>query len=370
MPIASLRAPELPAVQAEGPAPSEAANYRLAFDGVASTAFASAQKTVIEYPLEARQSIQSLRILDAAPFVLSVEYWDGRVWSRITNWTGLNLTQQAEGWTGIELQRAIDTDRLRLTLEPRASASTGLKEIEFWTADGADALVSGVAATSQVLAATGTLPGQFRSYPAPLGEGWIGTWPEQPTDNPADNQFTVNLDLAPAAIKRAWLVYELYGLQDHAAASRSINDQLAVGGYLIQKGTTWNVQKEAVNPAWLRSGDNHIRFTLPDNAPYGYKIRTLKLVVEKHTGTQLLAALRSTGPASALAERLFDGQSNTGKTKQPLLQALYLLDLSRLSALSPPLLPMRPWRPWSAGNDPPASTARRKKALQISGAFS
>ncbi|MFZ5562400.1 MAG: SpvB/TcaC N-terminal domain-containing protein [Pseudomonadota bacterium] len=311
LPLASLRAPERPALQTEGPAPTEAADYRLAFDGRADTAFASPQKTVIDYPLDARQSIQSLRLLDAAPFVLSVDYWDGRAWVRSADWTGLDLTQLPAGWTGFELRRAIDTDRLRLILEPRASASTGLKEVEFWTADGADSLVSGVAGTTQALAAAGTLPGQFRGYPASLSEGWIGTWPEQPSDNPADNQFTVALDLAPTAIKRAWLSYEVYGVQDHAAVSRSINDQLAVGGYLIQKSTAWSPQKEAINPAWLRSGDNTIRFTLPDNAPYGYRIRNLALVVEKHTGTQVLAALRSTGPASALADRLFDGQTHT-----------------------------------------------------------
>lgn len=314
LPLAALRAAERPAVQTEGLSAEQGADVRLAFDGQADTAFSSLKKTVVEYPLASSQSLQSLRILDAAPFVLSAEYWNGRAWTTVPAWTGLDLTQQGEGWNGVELPRAIDTDRLRLTLEPRAGVSTGLKEIEFWTASGADALSAGVEATTQALTAAGTTPAPFRSYSASLAEGWIGAWPEQPSDNPADNQFTVALDLAPAAMKRAWLVYELYGVQDHAAVSRSINDQLAVGGYLIQKGTTWTQQKEAVNPAWLRSGDNHIRFTLPENAPYGYRVRNVKLVVEAHTGTQLLAALRSTGPAAAQIGRLFDAQTATAIT--------------------------------------------------------
>src|SRR5687768_12606055 len=63
-----------------------------------------------------------------------------------------------------------------------------------------------------------------RFYPADLKEGLIGFTKGLPVDNPGDNVFQVVLTSVPQEGSHVWLSYELFGVQDHSAVSRSIND--------------------------------------------------------------------------------------------------------------------------------------------------
>jgi RHS repeat-associated protein len=110
-------------------------------------------------------------------------------------------------------------------------------------------------------------------------EGLIGVTAATPVDNPADNNFHVYLQTPLKAGQRVWLTYDLDGVQDYTAVSRSINDQLSTGGYFVRKRQGWQHQRERVSAAWLRQGDNIIRFTLPASAAYSYKVRNLAIEV-------------------------------------------------------------------------------------------
>lgn len=132
-----------------------------------------------------------------------------------------------------------------------------------------------------------TLPGSstaLRSYSAAQQEGLIGISEDIPLDNPADNIFHVDVTDALCGEETVWLVYDLEGVEDHTSVSRSINDQLAVGGYLVKKRRGWATQREQIHGAWLKKGDNVIRFTMPENAAHSYRVRNLKIEIE-HTGT-------------------------------------------------------------------------------------
>ncbi len=118
-------------------------------------------------------------------------------------------------------------------------------------------------------------------YPSAQKEGFIGISPEKKFDSPADNVFEVVLADAPAPGDEVWLTYQLYGLQDHTAVSRSINNQVSVGGYLIQKHTDWSAQKEQIAVHWLKKGSNLVRFTLPEGVDYHYAIKNLGFLVKK-----------------------------------------------------------------------------------------
>ena len=72
-------------------------------------------------------------------------------------------------------------------------------------------------------------------YPADLSEGLIGFTADKPVDNPGDNVFQISLETLPTETASIWLTYELYGVQDHTAVSRSINDEFAQGDYLVKK---------------------------------------------------------------------------------------------------------------------------------------
>src|SRR5258707_11955924 len=95
-------------------------------------------------------------------------------------------------------------------------------------------------------------------------EGLIGTTEESPADNPADNIFHVSIDKPLCDGETVWLVYDLDGVEDHTQVSRGINDQISVGGYLVKKRRGWATQYERIDASWLKTGDNIIRFTLPD----------------------------------------------------------------------------------------------------------
>jgi RHS repeat-associated protein len=138
-----------------------------------------------------------------------------------------------------------------------------------------------------VAVASERIPGKapIREIPASTKEGLIGITEEIPIDNPVDNIFHVQLTEQLCPEDLVWLTYELDGVEDHTNISRSINDQLSVGGYLVKKHRGWTVQRERINPMWLKDGDNVIRFTIPENAPYHYRIRNLKIQLQRAEST-------------------------------------------------------------------------------------
>ncbi|TWP24608.1 type IV secretion protein Rhs [Apibacter muscae] len=120
-------------------------------------------------------------------------------------------------------------------------------------------------------------------YSSDLNEGEIGFLFNHYFDNPQDNVFTLYVDHKPEKGQKAYIVYELYGVEDKNSVTKSINDRLSTGGYLVKTNTEWTKQKEEINSDWLREGVNHIFFSVPNNATYGYKIKNLKIEVENTT---------------------------------------------------------------------------------------
>ncbi len=117
-------------------------------------------------------------------------------------------------------------------------------------------------------------------YPSSQKTGIVGTTEEQPFDSPSDNVFEVYMESLPSSEYKVWLTYDLYGVHDHTAVSRSINDQISVGGYFVRSSASWSPQKEQINGKWLKKGNNIIRFTIPESGEYAYQIRNLGILVE------------------------------------------------------------------------------------------
>ncbi len=117
------------------------------------------------------------------------------------------------------------------------------------------------------------------SFYSPLSESLIGTTPDKLIDTPSDNVFNVTLNTLPQSEDLVWLSYDLRGVQDHTAVSRSINDELSVGGHLVKLSHEWRRQKELISAKWLKAGINRIRFSLPETATYSYQVRNLKLTI-------------------------------------------------------------------------------------------
>ena len=116
-------------------------------------------------------------------------------------------------------------------------------------------------------------------YTATRSEGTIGVSVTGAADNPADNLFHIYLSRSLRGDQEVWLSYDLDGVQDYTAVSRSINDQLSTGGYFVRKRSGWEHQRERVSATWLKQGDNVIRFSLPAGAAYGYRVKNLAIEV-------------------------------------------------------------------------------------------
>jgi RHS repeat-associated protein len=111
-------------------------------------------------------------------------------------------------------------------------------------------------------------------------EGVIGGTAASPVDNPSDNLFHIYLNEPLKGNERVYLLYDLDGVEDYTAVSRSVNDQLSTGGYLVKKRHGWAQQKERLSASWLKKGDNVIRFSAVQGAGYSYSVRNLAIEVQ------------------------------------------------------------------------------------------
>jgi RHS repeat-associated protein len=128
-----------------------------------------------------------------------------------------------------------------------------------------------------VLAADKPPGTSVKRYHSPLQEGSIGVSDLTPFDNPSDNIFHVSIPESLQKDNVVWLVYELEGVEDHTCVSRSINDQLSIGGYIVRKREGWVIQRERIHASWLKKGDNVIRFTTTQDARHNYRVRNLRI---------------------------------------------------------------------------------------------
>ncbi|WP_211219581.1 SpvB/TcaC N-terminal domain-containing protein [Flavobacterium subsaxonicum] len=122
---------------------------------------------------------------------------------------------------------------------------------------------------------------------ADIDEGIIGVSEDKPIDNPSDNLFKLNIPFIPEG-SRAYLTYDVYGVSAHSSVARSINQRFSTGGYLVKNQKGWSAQKEELDAAWLKQGNNTVLFTIPEGAGYQYKVKNLNIVIEKGSANNLL----------------------------------------------------------------------------------
>ena len=146
------------------------------------------------------------------------------------------------------------------------------------------------AATKATTSISGTTA-QFAS----VGSGVIGTPDGRVSDNPEDNLFEIALKKV-SADTRAWLVYDLKGVSSGAGISRSINDRMAVGGYLTEVSQNWKTVREEINPLWLKKGRNTVLFTIPSNATYSYTVKNVRIETAPASADMRDAIVLSTVP--------------------------------------------------------------------------
>ncbi|KFF74819.1 hypothetical protein HX13_12510 [Chryseobacterium sp. P1-3] len=120
-----------------------------------------------------------------------------------------------------------------------------------------------------------------RYYISDIKQGVIGKDEAHPIDQVYDNIFTVIVDNAVKSNSSAWLEYELYGVTHSSGVSKYINDELATGGNAVEKNNQWTFHSEALSTSAILQGKNKITFTIPSEADYTYKVRNVRIRVDK-----------------------------------------------------------------------------------------
>lgn len=116
-----------------------------------------------------------------------------------------------------------------------------------------------------------------------IQSGVIGVSNNNPLDDATDNLFKFTIDNLPHSSAKVFLKYDLYGVQDLNAVSRSINERPATGGYLVKIQNAWTSQIEELNSNWLQQGENKVVFSIPKNANFQYQVKNVRLEFDVET---------------------------------------------------------------------------------------
>jgi RHS repeat-associated protein len=122
-----------------------------------------------------------------------------------------------------------------------------------------------------------------KSFPADITEGIIGVKDESDVDDAYDNVFHLKVDALPSQNENAYLEYELFGYDQAASVSRSLNNQPSIGGQFLSQNKNWTKQSELLSEKSLRAGDNVLLFTAPEGIANGYRIKNVRIVYKSAT---------------------------------------------------------------------------------------
>ncbi|MNX38290.1 hypothetical protein D3C86_686270 [compost metagenome] len=132
-----------------------------------------------------------------------------------------------------------------------------------------------------------------KSFSADIVEGIIGVKSESDVDDAYDNVFHLKVDALPSDNENAYLEYELYGYDQAASISRSLNNQPSIGGQFLSQNKNWTKQSELLSEKSLRAGDNVLLFTTPEGISNGYRIKNVRIVYKSATPAFQYTLLKS-----------------------------------------------------------------------------
>ncbi len=251
------------------------------FDQNIHTDYILPEAAFTDVNLDTAQKISEIRIYGSASYLLTVQEQINGQWQNIPSLNDLNLsTSDNNQWNTYKLQQSLETDKLRFRIIPTETAQKikGIREIEIRTSESSVPILSGNAVLA--LTDSGAEAEDGRQYSAEPQSGIIGSDEGEYLDSDEDNVFHFDMVYSPDQIRRAYLTYELSGLSHWTAAVRSVNDQAAMGGYVIERGEG-GLQTEEISPSWLKQGTNKIRFAaISPNEEYD--IRNVRMKIERN----------------------------------------------------------------------------------------
>ncbi len=282
------------------------------------TAYAPAQAIAM---LQSATEVRAIKFYGPAPYLVSVFVDQNGTWQAVAEVQNSDLSTLPAQWNAIAIT-PVTTAKVRFDLTPVAgTAFSGLKEIEIWGA-GTRSNPQDGGTLLNLIAANGA-PDYIKLYAATQSQGVIAAT----ADDPSDNTFTVAVDRRASDFNRVLLVYDVFGLGQWPNAVRSINNNPLQGGWTLPLNDAWTTQIEAINPAWLNTGNNQIVFSSVATA--SYTIRNVRLLAVLENGADFIqAAADDQDLIDNDASRVADGDLATGWVPYPAAAASNVLTLT------------------------------------------
>jgi len=243
-----------------------AQEYKALFDDNTQTRYAPKEPVLIERQFEKEIRLKDIGFYDNSDYQVSISYRQNGLWQSPKEWIQIPLKSNSDGWRKYVLSAKVTTDKIRIKLLPQSDSPKGIAEINI---PGADKL----GYNDTLLIDQGKHDHSNRVYTT-----------RKINDKATQDSFEFLTAYTPNEIQKAVLEYEVSGVSGGASVVRSVNDELAQGGLIIQP-TPANDHKrqkvtEEINPNWLQSGYNKIKFfSLGGEIPQGYKIENVRVSI-------------------------------------------------------------------------------------------
>ena len=271
------------------------------FDGDATTGFTSeAGKTAgVRLELGAAREVMGLGVHGTGRAKLTLYAEDDKgALKQIGTVGGDAFNLGSDRWAQVAAARPTKTSVLVVHWTASATAPAALTELALWVAGPARASMTEAAIADRLVTELPDNAVAANALP------WSASVARVTATGPGAASFDVKLNSEPL-LGRTFLVYEVEKKAHWTGAARSINGHVVRGGYRAEAKGLGGVQVEEINAAWLRKGDNSIRFepALHEDG-HGYSIRNVR-VVSVPRGVD-------PGPAPGAATPLSDADLSTG----------------------------------------------------------
>ena len=208
------------------------------------------------------------------------------------------VSLESDRWVQVTAARPTKTSALVVHWTASPSAPAAVTELALWVTGPARGSMAEAAIADRLVT---ELPDNAVAASA---LPWNASVARVTPTGPVSASFDVKLNSEPL-LGRTFLVYEVERKAHWTGVVRSINGHVVRGGYRAEAKGLGGVQVEEINAAWLRKGDNNIRFepALTEDG-HGYSIRNVRVV----------SVPRGIDPSRApsAATPLADGDLSTG----------------------------------------------------------
>ncbi|WP_438032864.1 SpvB/TcaC N-terminal domain-containing protein [Sorangium sp. So ce204] len=270
-------------VRADGAGPG--ADPWVLFDGRGDTGLRSetGEKVRIRVSFPQPTALEALALYGRSEGALTVRAEDGAELQAASGLVDVPLHDTGERWT--RLPMAVTAQHVVIEWLP--SGERGPQEILFWSAGAPTRGLSEVELADRVLA--GRLAGAYQ-FAATSERATV-------TRTGGEQSLSLHVDTDPRALARAFLVYQLEGRGHWSSVNRQINGTAPRGGSLAAAPATGGLQVEEIAPAWLRRGENVVRFRPSAEQEHGFTVSALRVVGIPHAG--VVEARSAAGERSA-----------------------------------------------------------------------